>query len=160
MTATARSAVAATECNVNKLVDHLHFGIPSLPSFLLSVLSMTGPDLPVAYVWSPTLQDVADALPANVGRSSTVHGLIRALHLADFDKAEKERECGEAANANEEVTANGSATNGTGEDAVESIPASSQEVDHCVAKVVWPMAELATPAEMRRYHEVKYVGAQ
>ncbi|TXT08966.1 hypothetical protein VHUM_02440 [Vanrija humicola] len=34
-----------------------------------------------AYIWSPELQAAADALPANVGRSSAVHSLIRALGL-------------------------------------------------------------------------------
>jgi hypothetical protein len=35
----------------------------------------------VAYIWSPTLQHVADQLPANIGRSSMVHALIVALDL-------------------------------------------------------------------------------
>lgn len=132
------------------------------------------PDIPVAYIWSPPLQDVADALPANRGRSSTVHGLIRALQLADFDQAadDKDKEGGE----------HGEGVNGNSEDAsvtrfgivipakdkIEAEPSKAKPVttvrpdrelaQHRMAKVVPPMTELATPAEMRRYHEVKYVG--
>lgn len=43
----------------------------------------------VAYIWSPELMAVADALPANQGRSRTVHGLVRALELVDFSKVEE-----------------------------------------------------------------------
>jgi hypothetical protein len=35
----------------------------------------------VKYVWSKLLQDVCDQLPANLGRSSMVHDLIRAFGL-------------------------------------------------------------------------------
>ena len=35
----------------------------------------------VAYVWSQEMQDVAGDLPANIGRSSLVHGLVNALDL-------------------------------------------------------------------------------
>lgn len=37
----------------------------------------------VAYVWSEQLQALSDDLPANLGRSSLVHGLIRALGLLE-----------------------------------------------------------------------------
>ncbi|WVR06889.1 hypothetical protein IAU60_003925 [Kwoniella sp. DSM 27419] len=39
--------------------------------------------LRIAYIWSEELQEVADDLPSNVGRSSVVHGLIRALDLVE-----------------------------------------------------------------------------
>ncbi|KAL1411465.1 hypothetical protein Q8F55_002421 [Vanrija albida] len=38
-----------------------------------------------AYLWSPALEAAADELPANRGRSSTVHALIRALGLVSDD---------------------------------------------------------------------------
>ncbi|WWC70151.1 uncharacterized protein I206_104098 [Kwoniella pini CBS 10737] len=37
----------------------------------------------VSYIWSQELQDVSDDLPSNIGRSSLVHGLIRALDLLE-----------------------------------------------------------------------------
>ncbi|WWC94618.1 hypothetical protein V866_001465 [Kwoniella sp. B9012] len=43
----------------------------------------------VAYIWSQELQDVSDDLPSNIGRSSMVHGLIKALDLLDDDAAAK-----------------------------------------------------------------------
>ncbi|WRT66529.1 uncharacterized protein IL334_003488 [Kwoniella shivajii] len=39
----------------------------------------------VSYIWSQELQDVSDDLPSNIGRSSMVHGLIRALDLLDIE---------------------------------------------------------------------------
>ncbi|WWC89170.1 uncharacterized protein L201_004088 [Kwoniella dendrophila CBS 6074] len=45
---------------------------------------MTPPTTPrVSYIWSQELQDVSDDLPSNIGRSSMVHGLIKALELLD-----------------------------------------------------------------------------
>lgn len=116
-------------------------------------------DVDVAYIWSQGLQDVADALPANLGRSSTVHGLIRALQLADFESAERERERGESV-SEDAVAGNGFVIHGdleVSEKAATPQPEVKVAQD-CMARVVPPMAELATPAEMRRYHEVKYVG--
>lgn len=42
----------------------------------------------VAYIWSPTLQKAADALPANLNRSSLVHGLAQSLDLLQVGVAE------------------------------------------------------------------------
>lgn len=40
-------------------------------------------DMTVAYVWSQEQQSIADQLPANVGRSSVVHSLVRSLGLLE-----------------------------------------------------------------------------
>lgn len=37
----------------------------------------------LAYIWSPALQQSADLLPSNIGRSSFVHALSNALGLLD-----------------------------------------------------------------------------
>ena len=44
--------------------------------------SMPSP-LRTRYIWSQALQDASDQLPANLGRSSLVHGLIQALSLLE-----------------------------------------------------------------------------
>ncbi|WWC62139.1 uncharacterized protein I303_104730 [Kwoniella dejecticola CBS 10117] len=41
----------------------------------------------VSYIWSQELQDVSDDLPSNIGRSSMVHGLIRALDLLERESS-------------------------------------------------------------------------
>ncbi|KAK8864566.1 hypothetical protein IAR55_001816 [Kwoniella newhampshirensis] len=46
----------------------------------------------VAYIWSKELQDVADDLPSNVGRSSMVHGLVESLGLLNHTHEEDQEE--------------------------------------------------------------------
>jgi hypothetical protein len=77
----------------------------------------------VAYVWSPQLEAAANELPANKGRSSRVHGLIRALGLVRLPGS-------------------------TFEEAREWEP----------ARIVPPNPKLSTEAELRRYHDPRYVG--
>lgn len=46
----------------------------------------------VSYIWSEELQAIADKLPANIGRSSRVHSLIRALGLVQGQSTEEDEE--------------------------------------------------------------------
>ena len=50
----------------------------------------------VAYIHSPQLQAVADHLPANLGRSSIVHSLVRALDLLTDEPEPEASESGRA----------------------------------------------------------------
>lgn len=142
-----------------------------------------------AYLWSPQLQRAADGLPANTGRSSLVHGLIRALGLLENEEGlEKRREenMGMMAREGHVEEGDGVGTNG-GEDsnhdkgrADEAGNADQsavsprdlqaedeqdeQDEDEARARpirgirVVPPDPSFATQAEIRRYHEARYVG--
>lgn len=80
----------------------------------------------VAYIWSAELQACADQLPANLGRSSLVHGLVHALGLVRSVSTVESPECS---------------------------PDTTMS-----ACLVSPEPTLATEAELRRYHDARYVG--
>ncbi|WVW84091.1 hypothetical protein I302_106120 [Kwoniella bestiolae CBS 10118] len=52
----------------------------------------------VGYIWSQELQDVSDDLPSNIGRSSMVHALIKALDLLDDETEDGDVNNGEDRN--------------------------------------------------------------
>lgn len=85
----------------------------------------------VCYIWSEELQQVSDQLPANLGRSSRVHSLIRALDLIIDDRPY------------ENITPQaGSQPTGPSRKAF----------------VVEPDDSLATEEWLKRYHDDAYVG--
>ena len=102
------------------------------------------PDHQVAYIWSQELQDVADCLPANAGRSSLVHGLIYALELLDTShdpvSADFEGRSASPTLSDHVNTANGAHHAGSR------------------ALVVPPNPALAIKASLLRYHDAAYVG--
>jgi hypothetical protein len=87
----------------------------------------------VVYIWSQAMQDAADALPANIGRSSMVHDLIHSLDLL---------EPAPVATETDPRTPEG---------------AESQGMEQ-TARVMAPEMELGTAEALRRYHDTKYVG--
>lgn len=131
-----------------------------------------------AYLWSPELMAVADALPANQGRSRTVHGLVRALGLADFAAvqeyatarspsaaSESEEQSGEeelehdteACQPEERGIRPSCIADGLQEgcDEEKTQPADSR----CSIRTIAPDPVLCEAAELRRYHDAGYVGA-
>ncbi|CAK9781091.1 Arginase/deacetylase [Cutaneotrichosporon oleaginosum] len=149
----------------------------------------------VAYIWSPELQRAADELPANVGRSSLVHGLVRALGLLE-NSLETAGEVKDGVDGGREACGNGEGNGeGSGEgnengnvdgdgegdgdgnghsgvcpsSAASMSPRSHDEDtdddDHGEpveppihgVRLVPPDPSLATRAELRRYHDQRYL---
>jgi len=111
--------------------------------------------IPAAYIWSPALQAAADALPANKGRSSRVHSLIRALGLVQAPTGADERDK-PTTGANANSNAN---TDGDGDPNDEANENDGKVKIKTPAVIVPPDLTLATEAELRRYHDKRYVGA-
>jgi hypothetical protein len=88
----------------------------------------------VAYIWSNELQVAADALPANLGRSTMVHNLIRSLDLLDDGSQPAEK------------------------DLTECEASSGTTAIVRKALVVPPDRELGSYRALQRYHDTKYVG--
>ncbi|GMK55280.1 hypothetical protein CspeluHIS016_0203360 [Cutaneotrichosporon spelunceum] len=124
----------------------------------------------VAYIWSAALQRAADELPANVGRSSLVHGLIRALGLLenppDDPDMVKERAWDRGGADGDGRRMNGAERDGdqgedNGEDDGEDDDGdNTEEPTHRPIRgirVVPPDLSLGTPTELRRYHDPHYL---
>ncbi|KAL7421968.1 hypothetical protein Q5752_003740 [Cryptotrichosporon argae] len=112
------------------------------------------PSAQVAYIWSRELQRVADELPANVGRSSIVHDLVRALGLLDGgdgpDAGEGGGRAGLSAEGFNPVSATGKNEPVAGE--------SERHVAQARGVVVLaPEETLGTPDNLKRYHDADYV---
>ncbi|BEJ16308.1 hypothetical protein CspHIS471_0509130 [Cutaneotrichosporon sp. HIS471] len=130
----------------------------------------------VAYIWSAELQRAADQLPANVGRSSLVHGLVRALGLLDnpSDHSDTVRQGveGQGADGGGEHNAEASRDPEVAWLSSESGPGEGMEGGDVEAeddeeptdppihgiRVVPPDLSFATPIELRRYHDQRYLG--
>ncbi len=128
----------------------------------------------VAYIWSAELQRAADRLPANVGRSSLVHGLVRALGLLENapDDGEKEGAVGEGGNDETSQTTSdrAHAQSGPSDEATKDEDEGEEEEDEVDEddegeeppirgiRVIPPDLSLGTPAELKRYHDQRYLG--
>lgn len=133
----------------------------------------------VAYLWSPQLQRAADGLPANTGRSSLVHGLIRSLGLLEETatvggggEGHGEGDDEDGGNDGDEQTRNqpkgkadgqraASARDDTPDEEAEPEPEGADSGPLSVirgVRVVAPDPSLGTQAELRRYHDQRYIG--
>jgi hypothetical protein len=126
----------------------------------------------VAYIWSPQLQSAADALPANLGRSSRVHALIRALGLVrtedngqdEDEDEEKSNNRNEDADVDKVNSGNGGATDQNEEQPklcpnnAMAIAGHASPTQWAPARLVPPDLALATEAELKKYHDARYVG--
>jgi histone deacetylase 1/2/histone deacetylase 8 len=97
---------------------------------------------PVAYIWSQELQDAADRLPANLGRSSMVHELVKSFDLLQVNPGSPSTD-----------------------ESVENKPPSDKESDVGEvtksaerAIIVSPDLELGSAEALQRYHDADYVG--
>ena len=114
----------------------------------------------MAYVWSQELQDVADDLPANQGRSSMVHGLMQVLDLLQEQRADEipRSAARDAAEAKDGDSDNES----VGDDAGDSSNRPEIILPRMTGKatIVPPKLEFGSPSELKRYHDAKYVGTR
>lgn len=108
----------------------------------------------VAYIWSKTLQEAADQLPYNLGRSTLVHDLIRSLDLLDVTSG-----C-PSSNTDER----GEEDFDRNEDEEAAMHLRSRSIEkgkgrmRSRARVVEPDMSLGTAQSLRRYHDSDYVG--
>nr|XP_031863426.1 uncharacterized protein CI109_001302 [Kwoniella shandongensis]KAA5530498.1 hypothetical protein CI109_001302 [Kwoniella shandongensis] len=130
----------------------------------------------VAYIWSQDLQDVADDLPSNVGRSSMAHGLIDSLGLLDHTQEPEDGGSDEEDDDDVDGAVEESAGGGDGEDGAttksKKQDQSSDQIDQTelrntiddspsllrTAKVIAPDLSLGTKTCLLRYHDKAYVG--
>ena len=112
----------------------------------------------VAYIWSQELQDVADDLPANHGRSSMVHGLIQVLDLLERGQAQEAHQPGP--NRSEEAHDDDDNTIDDSDDGEGSMGHPEVTIPRLAGKatVVQPELEFGIPGELKKYHDAKYVG--
>ncbi|ORX35728.1 hypothetical protein BD324DRAFT_73851 [Kockovaella imperatae] len=112
-----------------------------------------------AYIWSTELQTVADQLPANVGRSSMVHGLIHALDLLE-DRHHDGARSGAQQNA-EQIDADAEVEQD--EDEYEDQEREEKPIAAPIpslsgrATIVSPYERFASETELKRYHDAAYV---
>lgn len=130
----------------------------------------------VAYLWSEELMRVADALPANQGRSRLVHGLVGALGLVDLGAVreysssprETDGEFGSEVPLDQQEDGGGAvppeaddgrAQAGERTDGSQAEPPPGAVPPEAVeVTVLAPDPALCEPAELRRYHDASYVG--
>lgn len=128
----------------------------------------------VSYLWSPSLQRLSDDLPSNVGRSSTVHDLIKSLGLLDFEelkgrlseKGKKEDGDGESdddddneGSRDEIKNENKQEADGEPQRRTPDIPTGlSTQAQGDKAIVVLPDPDLGTKTCLLRYHDRSYIG--
>lgn len=105
----------------------------------------------VAYIWSQSLQDAADQLPANVGRSSRVHGLIAALGLLHREEPKQD-----SVSVDRRVQLDREDSEES--DAALELPVSLSSKGKGRATVVAPDVALGSETALKRYHEAGYVG--
>lgn len=89
----------------------------------------------VSYIWSKQLQQVADQLPSNLGRSSVVHDLIHSFGLLGDDPHSSSGDAPDGSNAPER-----------------------QATVSKRARVVAPLSTFGTREQLLRYHDQTYVG--
>jgi hypothetical protein len=115
---------------------------------------MLSPERRVAYVWSEELQRTADLLPANIGRSSRVHGLVKAFDLLSEDEGVDERD-DLPVDENQLVESQAAAS-------AASLLASGTPPPKALkgkARVVRPDLSLGNATSLKRYHDAAYVSA-
>jgi hypothetical protein len=95
----------------------------------------------VAYVWSEELQNAADELPSNIGRSSVVHGLIQALDLLHDDQYRDDSFSGPQGGHKRRRS-----------------PGLDPSSGRRKAWVIPPDHQLGSRDSLKRYHDENYVG--
>jgi histone deacetylase 1/2/histone deacetylase 8 len=115
------------------------------------------PDSPlVAYVWSQTLQEAADQLPYNLGRSTVVHDLIRSLDLLDITSGSSNTD--ERAEDDSDRNGDEQGTLHLRSRSIELGKGKGKGKPRSRARVVEPDMSLGTAESLRRYHDSDYVG--
>jgi histone deacetylase 1/2 len=106
----------------------------------------------VAYIWSQTLQEAADQLPYNLGRSTLGHDLIRSLDLLD------------GTSGSSPTDEHGEGDSDRHEDEETALHLRSRSIEkgkgnlRSRARVIEPDMSLGTAQSLRRYHDSDYVG--
>jgi len=103
----------------------------------------------VSYIWSQDAQDVADCLPANIGRSSVVHGLIQAFELLEQTSSKLNGSSETAKTATSRPKPNGTSLDP---------PYSSSTAERPRATIIAPALSSGIGDILRRYHDKEYVG--
>ena len=172
----ARPLCVRVKISVLCLLPSSRFGpLPCETSVNMDKKSSSGPPR-VAYIWSQELQDVSDQLPANIGRSSMVHGLIRALnYLEEGNNDDHDGHDGHDVYQTKDTTNETNDANGQPIDVdveleeTEMTSSNEQEIEwmnriktddnvYRRARVVQPDLLLGTTESLRRYHDARYVG--
>ena len=110
-------------------------------------------DAAVSYIWSQQLEDVANDLPSNIGRSSVVHSLVRELGLLDDIDSQVVELPGSDGCVKESDERREVSTASHTPDLLESATSCRR------ARVVKPDMTLGTRDRLLRYHSGSYVGS-
>jgi histone deacetylase 1/2 len=112
----------------------------------------------VSYIWSRELQEAADQLPSNIGRSSVVHDLIDSFGLLRHMREQKDNgKRSESASHASSLTVNYFELQSEQKEVVTTLGSNTASTTR--ARVVSPNMELGSVEMMKRYHDPKYVGS-